>query len=224
MPINPNTFGAPPAPTAPPPYSRPPGPPAPLPPPLSDASRGRKRWPGILAGAAVGALVATLTAAMITTQARDGGNAATTASTTTRTVAAPTPAAPVPLPVAQADRQTCQGWLDAGRLIDSADSALAPLPKGMRIDDPAVKGRPELTKSIKDSAELWSKAADAIRSQITPGATPILVAAATTAANTLAGEGNSYASFDAVGGATFNRITNAAAGEMAALCRRLAPL
>lgn len=91
MPINPNTFGAPPAPTAPPPHSRPPGPPAPLPPPLSDASQGRKRWPGILAGAATGALVATLTAAMITTQAHDSGNAATTASTTTRTVAAPTP-------------------------------------------------------------------------------------------------------------------------------------
>jgi hypothetical protein len=115
MPINPNTFGAPPAPPAPPHASWPPSPHAPLP-HLSDAPQSRKRWPGILAGAAAGALVATLISALVTTQI------------------------------------------------------------------------------------------------------------ATTAANTLAGEGNSYASFDAVGGATFNRITNAAAAEMAALCRRLAPL
>jgi len=221
MPINPNTFGAPPAPPAPPHASWPPSPHAPLP-HLSDAPQSRKRWPGILAGAAAGALVATLISALVTTQI--GNDSASTSSTTTRTVAAPTPAAPAPLPVAQADRQTCGGWLEAGRLIDAADAALAPLPKGMRIDEPPAKTRPELTKAIKDSADLWNKAAGAIRSQIAPGATPILAAAATTAANTLAGEGNSYASFDAVGGATFNRITNAAAAEMAALCRRLAPL
>lgn len=224
MPINPNTFGAPPAPTAPPPYSRPPGPPAPLPPPLSDASQGRKRWPGILAGAAAGALVATLTAAMITTQARDSGNAATTASTTTRTVAAPTPAAPAPLPVAQADQQTCHGgWVDAGHLMDSAEAASAPL-KGMKISDPGVQAKPELAASVQKIGGLLGEAAAALERQIAPGSTPILESSARTAVETLNGESASYKAYDAIGAATFNRITNAVVAQMYGLCHRLAPL
>lgn len=212
MPLNPNTFGAPPAPPAPPHASWPPSPHAPLP-SLSD---GRKRWPGILAGAAAGALVAALISALVTTQIR-GSDSASTSSTTTKTVAEPTPVAPAPLPVGQADRQTCRGWLDAGTFMDSAEAASAPL-KGVRLDD----NRPGVADAANRVGGLLKQASTAL--QIAPGTTPILEAAALTATKSLTGNANSYLALDETGAATFDNITNAAAAEMTALCRRLAPL
>lgn len=218
--MNPNTFGAPPAPPTPPHASWPPSPHAPLP----SISDGRKRWPGILAGAAAGALIATLTAALIATQARDGGNAATIASTTTRTVTAPTTAAAAPLPVAQADHQTCHGgWIDAGNLMDAAEAASAPL-KGMKISDPGVQAKPELAAAVQKIGGLLGEAAAALERQIAPGTTPILESSARTALEALNGESASYKAYDAIGAATFNRITNAVVAQMYGLCHRLAPL
>lgn len=219
MSLNHNTFGAPPAPPAPQHPSWPPGPTGPPPPPLG-AYRNRKRWPGILAGAGAGALIAALTAAVITTGVRD---TPASPSTTTTTVAAPTTAAPAPLPTAQADRQTCHGWIEAVRLIDAGGNASAPL-KGKTLDDPVVQASPELAATAKRVGAFFNQAAAAVQSQLRPGSTPVLEAAATTAVKALAGEADSYESFDSVGGATFDRITNAAAAEMVALCRRLAPL
>jgi len=94
----------------------------------------------------------------------------------------------------------------------------------MTIDDPAARNNPQLAGAIRRSGELWRQAADALQSKINAGATPVLAAAATTASKTLAGQGDSYSAFDAVGVGTFNRITNSSAAELAALCRRLAPL
>lgn len=215
MSLNHNTFGTPPAPPAPQHPSWPPGPTGPPPPPLG-TYRNRKRWPGILAGAGAGALIAALTAAVITTAARD---TPASPSTTTTTVAAPTTAAPAPLPTAQADRQTCHGWLDAGTLMDSAESATAPL-KGVRLDE----AKPGIRAAAVKVGDLLKQASTVLETNIAPGTTPVLAAATASAATTLAGDAHSYLALDEIGAATFDRITNATAAEMTALCRRLAPL
>jgi hypothetical protein len=205
-------------PTTPPPPSWPAGQ------PLAPA-QSERRWPRLLAAAGAGAVIASLTAALVTIGARD--DAAVTTSTTTTVVApitASTVAVPAPLQLAEADRQICQkGWIEAVRLIDAAGTASAPL-RGLSIDAPSVKSSPDLVAVVNRVGELISQSAGALKARANSGATPILSAAAATTIHTLEGAAAAYFSFDAVGAATFERVTNAAAAEMTALCRRLAPL
>ncbi len=101
--------------------------------------------------------------------------------------------------------------------MDSAEAASAPL-KGVRLDDK----RPGVADAANRVGGLLKQAGAAL--QIAPGTTPILEAATLSATKSLAGDANSYLALDETGAATFDKITNAAAAEMTALCRRLAPL
>lgn len=214
-----NTFGVGTAPPPAPPqmrgYPPPPGPP-------SGGGR-RRRWPVIVAAAAVGAVVAAGAAALITTQSRDGAATSAASAPSTVTVPAPTPAAPAPLPTAQADQQTCrQGWIPAGEAIDSATGALNVLPKGMKIDDPAVQSNPEYAAAVIRAAGFYRQASSALDRQIAPGTTPVLAAAAHTAVAALQALGDAMSPPAAMNGDVFN-IADSAAAQVGVLCQRLAP-
>lgn len=192
-------------------------------PPVPPSGGGRwRRWPVLVAAAAVGAVVAAGAAALITTQSRE--SAATSApAPSTVTVPAPTPAAPVPLPTAQADQQTCrQGWIPAGEAIDSATAALNVLPKGMKIDDPAVQANPQYAAAVIRAAGFYRQAASALDGQIAPGATPVLREAAHAAVTALRALGDSVAAPGEING-NVGEIANAASAQVGVLCQRLAP-
>jgi hypothetical protein len=194
----------------------PPGPPA------DDRPR---RWPGLISAGVVGAVVAAVAAAVITVQARDTTTAAapTAPARVTVTVPAPTPVSPAPLPTAQADRQTCeQGWIPAGHFADSGKAALATLPKGTRVGDPAVRTNPDWAAAVQKAADSYRQASDALASQIAPGTTPMLAQAAQTAARALHVLGDADSASDLIAG-NAGEIGNAAAKEVGVLCMRLAP-
>jgi hypothetical protein len=165
-----------------------------------------------------------VSAAVITAQARDTATEGPAAPTpVTVTVPAPAPPSPVPLPTSQADRQTCQGgWVAAGNLIDSATGAMAVLPKGMKIDDPAVWANPEWAAAVRRAGDFYRQASDALKTQIAPGATPVLTEAAHTAVKALHTLGDATADPGAINGNAFD-IANKASAQMAVLCTRLAP-
>lgn len=215
MPMTYNHFGAgivpPPAPPQMPGYPPlPPGPPV---------GGGQRRWPILVAAAAVGAVVTVGAAAAITTQARD---AATTApkSQVTVTVPAPTPTAPAPLPTAQADRQTCRARVEASRLISEASTAQGVIPRGMTILDPAVQSNPDWTAGIKKAGSFYTQAGDVLK--VAPGTTPALAQAVTTASSALHALGTAYATFSDVSGNAHD-IAKESSDAMDIMCQRLAP-
>lgn len=205
----------------------PPLPPAPgyWPPPGPPPSGGpRRRWSVLATAAAAGAVVAAVIAAVITIQVRDTTPAAApTPAPITKTVPSPAPVAPAPLPAAQADRQTCeQGWIPAGRFIDSGKAALATLPSGVKIGDPVVQTNPDWNATAQRAAGFYRQAGEALRSAIAPGTTPILSEAAATAVKELRLSGDAISTNDASIG-NVGKVGNAAAKEVGVLCDRLAP-
>jgi|SRR5271166_712583 len=211
------TVPPPPPPPAMPGYSPlPPGPPA---------DDRRRRWPVVVAAGVVGAVVAAVAAAVITVQARNATTvtAPQAPAPVTVTVPAPTPASPAPLPTAQADRQTCQqGWLATQDPAKAATNALAILPPGAKILDPAVQNNPEWAAAVRRAGEFYQQASDALQAQIAPGSTPVLTQAANTAVKAFHVLGNSYTKFDPISGNAHD-IAVKASDQMAALCTRLAP-
>jgi len=212
-----NTFGVG---TVPPP---PPG--FPPPPPSPPARSGRSRiWPLVLAAGIIGAVLASATAAIVTVQAR-GTTAALPESVApvTITVAAPTPAPPAPLPVEQADRQTCQeGFLATQAPTKSATDALAVLPAGMKVLDPAVQQNPEWASAVRSAGSFYTQASDVLHDKIAPGTTPVLAEAANTTAKAFRVLGDSYTQFEPIAGNAHD-IAVEASDQMVALCTRLAP-
>lgn len=200
----------------------PPGPPQD--PPDQPRHDRRRRRLQLAAAAGVGAVTATVAAAVITVQVRN--TTPTTIKTTspvTITMPAPPPLAPVPLPTAQADRQTCQqGWLASVVPINAATDALAVLPNDITILDPAVHANAEWTAAVNKAGNLYRQASDTLEEQIAPGTTSVLAEASNTAIKALRLLGDSYSSFDPISGNAHN-IATAAADQMAALCMRLAP-
>ena len=192
-----------------------------VPPP--PAGGRRRRWPVLVGAGVVGAVVAAVAAAVITVQVRDTTTAAApeTHPPVTATVPAPAPPLPAPLPTAQADRQTCeQGWIPAGNLIDSAEAAMHIVPKGSKIDDPAVRSNPEWSAALQKAGDLYRQASDALKSRIAPGTTPILAEAANTAVQALRLLGDTISKNDPISG-NAGDIGNATAKEIGVLCTRL---
>lgn len=216
-----NTFGLG---TVPPPPSPPPTPRYSPQPPGPPAGFGR-RWPTLLAASAIGAVVASAAAALITVQAREtsppiGPEAP---APVTVTVAAPTPASPPPLPTAQADRQTCQeGFLATQAPTKAATDALAILPAGMKVLDPAVQQNPEWASAVRSAGAYYEQASEALRAKIAPGTTPVLAEAADTTVKTFRVLGDSYTTFEPIAGNAHD-IAVEASDQMVALCTRLAP-
>lgn len=222
MPVSHNTYGLG---TVPPPPPQPPMPGYSPQPPGPPADIGRRRWPVLLTAGAIGAVIAAAVAAVITVQGRGTSSPAVTEppAPVTVTVAAPTRPPPAPLPTSQADRQTCQeGWVPAGKLIDSATAALNVLPQGMKINDPAVQTTPEWADAVVKAGGFYRQASDALETQIAPGATPILLEAANTAAKALRSLGDATSAPGDINGNAFD-IANEAAVQVGVLCTRLAP-
>lgn len=206
--------------------ARPPTPPEmpgypPLPPdPPADRNR---RWPFLVAAAAISAVVASAAAVAITIQAQD--TTATPGSPTreTITVAAPTPAAPAPLPTTEADHQTCQvGFVGTQAPTKAAAQALALLPPGVKVLDPAVQANPDWAAAVRRAGDFYKQASDALRTQIAPGTTPVLAQAANAAVSAFQVLGNAYRDFDPIAGNAHD-IALAASDQMVTLCQRLAP-
>lgn len=218
--MNQNMFGVG---TVPPPMPpQMPGYPPPLPP--GPPARGRRRWPMLIVAGAVGAVIASGAAALITTQAR--GNTAAPAQTpapVTVTVRAPASAAPIPLPTAQADRQTCQvGFVATQAPTKSAAQALSILPPGVKVLDPAVQTNPDWAAAVHRAGEYYKQASEALRTQIAPGSTPVLEHAANTAVSAFRLIGDAYTNFDPIAGNAYEMALESS-DQMVALCTRLAP-
>ncbi len=217
--MNHNTFGVgtvpPPMPPQMPGYPPlPPGPPA--------GSGGRRRWPKLVAAAAIGAVVAASAAAVITTQLRNSP-APESPTPVTVTVPAPTQAAPAPLPTAQADNQTCQvGFIATQAPTKAAAQALSVLPPGIKVLDPTVQANPDWAAAVHRAGELYKQASESLRTQIAPGSTPILEHAANTAVNAFRLVGDAYINFDPIAGNAYEMALESS-DQMVALCTRLAP-
>lgn len=176
----------------------------------------------MLAAGAAGAGVAATIATLITGSVRDTATPAPKAApVVTVTVAPP---APAPLGVDEANHHTChQGLLASVAHVRAATGELErALPRGVKVGDPEVRDNPEWVAAVRRAAADWRLAADTLQSNIAPGTTPILAAAADTTAKASRARATAYATLDAINGNTGD-IANKAAGEMVALCERLAP-
>lgn len=192
-----------------------------LPPPPRPPAE-RRRWPVLVAAGVVGAVAATITAAVVTAKALDttSASAPTALAHVTVTAAPRTPISPARLPVEKADHRTCQKRAEASRLISLALTVQGVIPKGMTIVDPAVRSNPEWAAAVQRAGALYNQAGDSL--QVAPGTTQILTNAVTAAAKALHALGTFYASFNKVS-SDAQEIAKNASGTMDALCDRLAP-
>lgn len=211
-----NTFGVDTA-YPPPPPSVPGWPPPPGGQPPSGGSR-RRLWPLLVTAGVVGALAASAVAAVVTLQVRDAdAPAARSAPPTTVTVAPPAPPTPQSLPSAQANRESCETRSVASRLIDDAAAAQGVIAEGMTISDPAVQSNAAWKAGVQQAGRLYEQAGNSLR--VTPGTTPVVADAITTASNALRALGTAYTTFDAVNGNTYT-IAREASTAMDAICDR----
>lgn len=178
-----------------------------------------RRWPALAGAAAAGALIAGLAAG--------GGTALLMhqppmAAPATVTVAPPKPSSPPALPTLKADRKTCTGWDEAGKLINEAAEELSVIPQGTTILDPAVRDNPERAAAVQRAADLFHRAAEAMNLAITPGSTQLLTEMAHTTADSLTALSTAYRNFDESAGDAIT-VTRTTAHAMSALCKRLVP-
>lgn len=178
--------------------------------------RAPRRWPGIVAAASTGVMVGAVVGVGATMLTRERA----TAAAVTVTVTAGTSAPSAEKPLERANRQTCEGWDAAGKLINDAADALTVIPEGTSILDPAVRNTPERVSAVMHAGDLFQQAADALKQRITPGAAEILTLTSQTTVSSLAALATGYRSFDESSG---DSITTArtAAHNMSALCKRL---
>ncbi|MBS4730565.1 hypothetical protein MSM1_20320 [Mycobacterium sp. SM1] len=179
---------------APPPPAYPTRPPRPYPP---VPSQHRRRWPAVAASASVGALISGTITTLVTMAATagSGDNTAGPTAAPTVTVTA-TPPKPTPLPVAEADKQTCHAWGTADNLVTAAAYALNVIPQGMPFTDPAVRDNAAWKAGVKRASDLYAQAADVFASQIAPGTSQILAEVSDTTVSSLRTLSEAYKSFD----------------------------
>lgn len=179
--------------------------------------RAPRRWPGIVAAASAGVLVGAVIGVGATMLTRERTEATTVTVTVTPEPSAP----PAARPLERANRQTCEGWDTAGKLINDAADTLTVIPEGTSILDPAVRNTPERVSAVMHAGDLFQQAADALKQRTTPGAAEILTLTSQTTVSSLSALATAYRSFDESSG---DSITTArtAAHSMSALCKRLA--
>ena len=171
-----------------------------------------RRWPGLVAAAAAGAVVAGTAAGFGTYYLSDRG---------TPVAAAPEPALPPDAqPTPKADRQTCQGWDAAGKLINEAAETLTAIPEGTTILAPSVREDPHQTGAVQHAGELFQQASDALGTAITPGATQVLTEMAHSTVNSLDALSTAYKSFDETSADAIT-VAKTTAHAMSGLCKRL---
>ena len=180
---------------------------------------GRNRWVPVAAAFGVGAAIAATVTALIFS-AQSSSPVAAPAATVTVTPSTPTP--PPPLPEVQANRATCNGWLDASKLIDSAIDAGSVVPKPYNVLSPEVRSNPDWSAAVQKAAGLYGRASTALGNKVADGATPVLFQTAKAETAALQALSVAYASYDLASGNTY---TTAKEGSdaMNVLCERLAP-
>ena len=176
--------------------------------------RPPRRWPALVAVGIAGAVAGTAV------------TAGAMLATGQRAESAPAAAASVPSPAAQpttkADRQTCQGWDAAGKLINEAAEELSVIPDGTTILDPSVRDDPAKSGAVQHAADLFGNASKALDTAITLGATPVLAETARTTAASLQALATTYRTFDEASGDAIT-VARTTAQSMSALCKRLVP-
>ncbi|MFT9664980.1 Uncharacterised protein [Mycobacteroides abscessus subsp. bolletii] len=178
--------------------------------------RAPRRWPAVVAAASAGVLVGAVIGAGTTILTRERATAAAVTATATSEPSVP----PTAMSPERANRQTCEGWDTAGKLINEAADALTVIPEGTSILDPAVRNTPERVSAVMHAGDLFQQAADALKQRITPGATEILTLTSQTTVGSLAALASAYRSFDESSGDSIT-TARAAAHSMSALCKRL---
>ena len=198
------------------------GPPPPYPPPapLPPAPATRRRWPAFVGGVAIGAVIAAAMTAALMAGTRD--TTAGSPVTITATATPPAPTTPTPLPAAEANRNTCNTWLSAGKLINDASTAQSVIPQGMTILDPAVRANPDWTAGVQKAGNLYGQAADTLAGGIAPGTNAMLAQTANTVVGALRALSTTTKAFDEASGNAY-AVTKSAANAMDVLCERLAP-
>jgi hypothetical protein len=161
-----------------------------------------RRWPALVAAAAVGAVVAGAVSALITAQAVGGPAAGNAAQTVTVTADAPSPQARTGMPTADADRQTCDAWHSVDPMLAAAAAAQAVIPKGMTIADPAVRDTPVWAAGVARAGELYGQAADAMGAHVAAGGGPVLQRLADVTVSALRTLAISYRTYDPANGSS----------------------
>ncbi len=222
-----STFGVdtafPPPPQPPVPGWPPPHQPPPPGPPGASNRRRRGGWALMAAAGVAGAVLASTVAAVVTLQARDTGSTTATSAPTpiTVTVSAPSSPAPDRLPAGEANSQTCrQGWVAAGNLIQSAQTALRVLPPNVKVGDPAATSDPRWSTTVLQAADLYGQASSALEADLAPGTTPVLAEAARTSVRALRLLGDAIRTSDPATGNVV-AIANESTKQTGVLCDRL---
>lgn len=175
-----------------------------------------RRWPGLVAAGAAGAVIAGTAAGF-----------GTYYLTTHRTVAEPVaeaaaPSAPEALSTTKADRQTCRGWDAAGKLINEAAEVLAVIPQGTTILSPSVRENQEQSDAVQHAGDLFQQASDALGSTIAAASTQVLTEMAHATVNSLDALSTAYKSFDETSADAIT-VARTTAHAMSGLCKRLVP-
>ena len=105
-------------------------------------------------------------------------------------------------------------------MISEASVAQGVIPEGMTIVDPVVRSNPAWSAGVQKAGRLYTQAGDVLK--VTPGATPVLAEAITTASKALHALGTAYTNFDAANGNAYD-IASQSSDAMDVLCGRLAP-
>lgn len=170
-------------------------PPSPTPP------RQRRLWPAIAASAGAGAIIAGVITTVITISVTSPATTHTTSpAAETVTVTAAPPAPPAPLPVAQANAQTCRAWGTTDTMYTAAAEAQSVIPQGMTITSPDVQTNPAWKAGVMRASDIYGQAANALESQIAPGTNPMLAQIAQTTVGSLRTLSESFKAFDPANG------------------------
>lgn len=176
-----------------------------------------RRWPGLVAAATAGAVVAGTAAGV-------GTYYLTSHRTSGAPVEEAAESAPPPesLPTTKADRQTCRGWDAAGKLINEAAEVLTAIPQGTNILAPSVRDDPNQADAVQHAGDLFHRASDALSTTIALGATPVLSEMAHTTVGSLDALSTAYKSFDEASADAIT-VARTTAHAMSGLCKRLVP-
>jgi hypothetical protein len=135
-----------------------------------------------------------LIAFAVTSPTSTSNTASSVPSPVTETAAPP--AAPTPLPVAEADAQTCRAWKNTDTLVTAGAAAMMAIPAGMNITDPEVQSNPALKASVARAGDLFGQAAKTLQTGIAAGTSPTLMGVADTTVSSLRTLSEAYKSAD----------------------------
>ena len=184
--------------------------------------RPQLRWPLLLAVAASTALLTSVITAVITASAVSGGRTTSLPMTIGKTPSPPPARASAPLPVAQADQNTCAAFTDAGVQMLAADRALDIIPPEIAVLDPEVGTNPDWADAIEEASTLYTQAAQTLGTGITSGSTPLLESTARAFSLEIGALATAYQTYDPSIGDLVN-ASRGMDGAMVQLCDRLVP-